>query len=294
MRSHKIIGAGVICLITIGLFVMPGLGSSLRHHILDIVVPIRDSAWGAARTIHPSQNRSDDQPQSRIERSVDRFRSRSRRSELRSKLLQLQRKNTKLKRRLKHVQIVDKLSKPPIPLVIPARVLPLSETSPWRYSVIIDRGITHGVVEGNPIVFGEKLLGQIAEVGERSARVKFITDPDFRLTVKLVPPVKSSNESRSKEEKRSEIKEQSIGVLQGKGADQLVIEDVLSDADVQSGWKVLTTKKASPEIPSGLIIGKVYQVSDNYGKYLQINVRPAIRTSQVRDLPEVFILQMIK
>lgn len=66
-----------------------------------------------------------------------------------------------------------------------ARVIQEPATS-FSHVVVIDKGSSAGIKVGMPVVTGAGLVGQVVEVSSGRSSVQLITDPDFRVGVRLV------------------------------------------------------------------------------------------------------------
>ena len=71
----------------------------------------------------------------------------------------------------------DALGLDRLPLSRIARVLRAHDPSPFRRSILIDRGTEDGLAEGLPIVAGGVLVGRVQVARGRSALVRLVTDP---------------------------------------------------------------------------------------------------------------------
>ncbi len=56
---------------------------------------------------------------------------------------------------------------------------------PMMHQLIVNRGLAHGVYKGQAIVDAKGLMGQVVEVGQRSAKVLLITDSTHALPVQI-------------------------------------------------------------------------------------------------------------
>ncbi|RMD49297.1 MAG: rod shape-determining protein MreC [Alphaproteobacteria bacterium] len=122
--------------------------------------------------------------------------------------------------------------------------------SPFRQSVLINVGREDGIRNGWAVVDGLGLVGRIAGVGRRTARVLLITDPASRVPVTIAPSG-----------------QRALAVGDNGPAPML---ELIERADVISaGDRVATTGDASV-FPPGVLVGHV--VRDSTGT---LRVRPA-------------------
>lgn len=63
-----------------------------------------------------------------------------------------------------------------------ARPLTAGDPSPWRSTVQLDRGRSHGVRPGAAVVDGARLVGRVTTVGELGCEVALLDDPGLALT----------------------------------------------------------------------------------------------------------------
>jgi rod shape-determining protein MreC len=59
--------------------------------------------------------------------------------------------------------------------LIAAQITSLSP-DPARHIVMLDKGVNDGVVDGQPVLGAEGLIGQVTSSGNRNSRVVLITD----------------------------------------------------------------------------------------------------------------------
>lgn len=58
--------------------------------------------------------------------------------------------------------------------------------SAFSHIVVIDKGSSVGIREGMPVVTGAGLVGQVVDVSSDRSSVQLVTDPEFRVGVRLV------------------------------------------------------------------------------------------------------------
>jgi rod shape-determining protein MreC len=59
--------------------------------------------------------------------------------------------------------------------------------SNFDYTIEIDKGSSDGIVEGMPVVTGAGLVGRVVQAAPGTSTVQLLTDPDFRVGVRMVP-----------------------------------------------------------------------------------------------------------
>ncbi len=152
--------------------------------------------------------------------------------------------------------------------VVGARVIGRPTTA-WESVITIDRGGADGVETGMPVLAARGVIGQVVETGERSSRVRLITDQRSGVAAMLQPT-------------RAE------GVVYGSVDGDLTMDFVSRDTTVNVGDVVLTSGMGGV-YPKGLLIGEVADVQVNEADlYPRIRVRPS---AVLAGLEEVVVLR---
>src|SRR4029079_4055469 len=110
---------------------------------------------------------------------------------------------------------------------------------PYSRKVIIDRGVTHNVVPGSPVINEAGVLGQVTRVYLSSSEVTLLVDKDA-----AIPVLNSRTQARSAA---------FGGTAQGTG---MWLRFMAGNADVQVG-DTLTTSGVDGVYPPGLPVAKV-------------------------------------
>lgn len=141
--------------------------------------------------------------------------------------------------------------------------------SGWFETAIVDRGRRSGVVKGAAVVSFRGLVGQVEQA-----------DPYTSLVVGLA----DENSAVGGMVQRSRVS----GIVQGQGADYLLLNYLPKDADVKKGDIVISSGMGRV-IPKGFPIGRVVRVVRNsIGGTTSALVRPSARLDQVE---QVFIVR---
>ena len=112
------------------------------------------------------------------------------------------------------------------------------DLDPFYQHVIIDKGETFGVYEGQPVLDSLGVMGQVAEVSQFSSRVVLLTDPSHSIPVQIV---------------RNGLR----AVVTGRGlGENLQMEFLPHNADVRVG-DLLVTSGLGGRFPVGYPVGKV-------------------------------------
>ena len=114
--------------------------------------------------------------------------------------------------------------------------------SAYVRGALLNVGRRAGVAHGQAVVTGEGLAGRIAEVGENSARVLFVTDVNSRLPVVV---------ERTRER----------AILAGDNSAQLRLTLLQSVAGVQRGDRIITSGHGG-SFPVGIPIGEVVETGE--------------------------------
>jgi rod shape-determining protein MreC len=119
----------------------------------------------------------------------------------------------------------------------------------YMRGALLNVGRRVGVATGQAVVTGEGLAGRIAEVGENSSRVLFVTDVNSRLPVLV---------ERTRER----------AILAGDNSPRLRLTLLPSIAGVQTGDRIITSGHGG-SFPVGIPVGEVVETSDG-----SVRVRP--------------------
>jgi rod shape-determining protein MreC len=129
--------------------------------------------------------------------------------------------------------------------------------NPFTRKVVIDKGLTHGIQAGMPVVDGDGIVGQVTNVGTFTSEVTLVTEKD-----QSVPVMITRNGLRA------------IAVGSGKDG-SIDVPFVPVAADVQNG-DLFVTSGIDGTYPAGLVVATVTRV-DRSGAYAfaKITARPA-------------------
>jgi rod shape-determining protein MreC len=121
--------------------------------------------------------------------------------------------------------------------------------SAYVRGALLNVGRRVGVASGQAVLTGEGLAGRVAEVGDNSARVLFVTDVNSRLPVLI---------ERTRER----------AILAGDNSPQLRLTLLQSVGGVQRGDRVITSGHGG-SFPVGIPVGEVVETSEGH-----VRVRP--------------------
>ncbi|MBW2229266.1 MAG: rod shape-determining protein MreC [Deltaproteobacteria bacterium] len=151
--------------------------------------------------------------------------------------------------------------------MLPSEVVGL-DVSPLFRSVLVDRGVEHGVHAGNPVITDEGVVGLVTRTSPHAAKTMLVLDRQS--TVDAVV-----QRSRAR------------GMVRGRGSDELEFESVARDSDVIIGDVVITSGLGGV-YPKGLRLGEIIELRDPGGSLMQIAlVKPAVDFGR---LEQVFVM----
>ncbi len=136
---------------------------------------------------------------------------------------------------------------------LPAQVIG-RDPSNWSNTLIIDKGLSQGIARDKAVISTKGLVGRIVELGNRSAKVLLITDPNSKVGVII---------QRNRQG----------GMLIGRPDGKCRMIYIALDSDVAAGDRVLTAGLGSI-FPKDILVGEVSAVEKEPGrlyKYAVIN-----------------------
>ena len=147
---------------------------------------------------------------------------------------------------------------------IPAQVIG-RDSSNWSGSIIIDKGLNHGIRQNKAVLSVKGLVGRVIEVGRFSSKVLLITDPNSKVGVII---------GRNRQG----------GILVGRPDGKCKMVYIALDSDARPGDKVVTAGFGSI-FPKDIIIGEVMKVEKEPGRlYKYAIVKPIQDLSKVEEV----------
>ena len=132
--------------------------------------------------------------------------------------------------------------------------------SNFSHAIEIDKGSDDGLAVGMPVTTGGGLVGRISQVTSGTARVELLTDPEFRVGVRLADSG-------------------ALGTAQGQGRD----EPLKVDSSIEPGTEVaadtglVTSGVDRSAFPPGIPVGTVQSVREGSGSLaLELVVDPLV------------------
>ena len=129
--------------------------------------------------------------------------------------------------------------------------------NPFMRKIVVDKGLTHSIAPGMPVIDGSGVVGQVTNVGTFSSEVTLVTEKDQSVPVLLV---------------RNGLR----AVAVGSGKDGSIdIPFMPVSADVQNG-DMFVTSGIDGTYPPGLVVAEVTSVQKNAAYvFAKISAKPA-------------------
>lgn len=148
--------------------------------------------------------------------------------------------------------------------VVAARVIAFGPESSFERTVTLDIGSTSGIQRDMAVISGAGVVGVVKTVTARSAIVQLVSDPAFRMGVRIAG-------------------RQTMGILSGKGSNYFDVE-LLDARDTIKQGDVLLSRGSSGNRPfaPGIPVGTVVSVDDSIGALTKrAEVRPFAELSSL-------------
>jgi rod shape-determining protein MreC len=142
---------------------------------------------------------------------------------------------------------------------------------PHESRITLNVGSNKGIKRGMPVVTYEGLVGRIETVDATVSQALLITAPSTEGRISALVERQAPNPSPA-------------GLIRGEGPNAITLELADPTATVESGDTVITAG-FSPEIPRGIVIGRVVSVQDDpaFGKRTA-TVFPRVSLGQIREV----------
>ena len=136
---------------------------------------------------------------------------------------------------------------------------------PYSRKVFIDRGTTHGVLPGSPVVNESGVVGQVTRAYPMTSVVTLLSDRDA-----AIPVLNARSQQRS--------------AAYGGVESGLELRFIPGNADVQVG-DLLTTSGVDGVYPPGLAVGRISRVDHRADSgFARVTVTPSVKLDAVRHL----------
>jgi rod shape-determining protein MreC len=125
----------------------------------------------------------------------------------------------------------------------------------WQSEVIINAGTSGGVQEGMGVVGSSGLAGLVVSAGNRSARVRLISDPQNSLGVRVLSSRK-------------------LGLIEGSQEGDVYLRYISRDEGIYRG-DIIVTSEFGQYLPADILVGRVKSIEDAPGDpYREIRIEP--------------------
>ncbi|HTL47436.1 MAG TPA: rod shape-determining protein MreC [Verrucomicrobiae bacterium] len=139
------------------------------------------------------------------------------------------------------------------------------DLSPWKKTIILDKGSKQGLRKDMPVIVSEGLVGRILEAGRSTAQVILLVDPEARVSALAA-------DSRSQ------------GLASGNGSQTLTLDYLSLDSQAAVEETVLTSG-ATGLFPKGLRIGKITAIEKSKdGLHLSATVQPFAAFTKIEEV----------
>ncbi|TPH17793.1 rod shape-determining protein MreC [Litorilituus lipolyticus] len=138
------------------------------------------------------------------------------------------------------------------------------DSDPYTHQVVINRGASDGVYEGQPVLDEKGIVGQILHVGARSSRVILITDVTHAVPVRI---------------QRNGLRLTATGTGR---IDLLIHNFVAHSADIKEG-DLIVTSGLGGKYPEGYPVARVSRVSnDETREFMRVFSKPVAQIDRLR------------
>jgi rod shape-determining protein MreC len=134
----------------------------------------------------------------------------------------------------------------------------------WNSSIMINKGRNEGLRPGMAVINADGVVGKVAEVAPKAAKVILISDPGFSVAAV---------------NRRSRQSALVSGSLSGKCRMYYLPEK----ADIQEGDEIITSE-LSTDFPSGLMIGEVTRAFPDSGSGYRAEITPSADVSRIEEV----------
>lgn len=139
------------------------------------------------------------------------------------------------------------------------------DPSSWFQSIVINKGFSHGIKKGFPVVVPDGVIGQIIEVTDRYAKVLLLTDRNSAIDA-LVQKTRAR------------------GIIRGSSKEQFSFQYVLGKYDINEGDTVISSG-LDGVFPKGLRVGRVHSiVKKNSSIFQEIAVIPFVDFEKLEEV----------
>jgi rod shape-determining protein MreC len=151
--------------------------------------------------------------------------------------------------------------------MITADVVFPTDSSPWRKSLTLRMGASHGVEKGMLVVYNSQVVGRVSETGPKTSRVQTVTDPGFRVAAVAAPRTYVAGVALS---------ERHPGVYTGTSGENGELKWFGGETPSEPGAFVVTTDDPENGVPRGLIVGRITGTTSAANRLPRVGVEPVL------------------
>ncbi|MFP4055544.1 MAG: rod shape-determining protein MreC [Candidatus Brocadiia bacterium] len=149
--------------------------------------------------------------------------------------------------------------------ILPANVL-AADASPWRHTLVIDRGSRDGVRVGDPALWGHSIVGTVVARRPAAATVRLITDSRAGLKVRVA-------------------RTGDVGLLRGVSEPHGLLRLKWVSLHPVEKDDLIVSSGQNPAIPPGLLAGQVASASPTRTPHFyEVRVRPLLDFARLTEL----------
>jgi rod shape-determining protein MreC len=152
-----------------------------------------------------------------------------------------------------------------LPTKAVAAAIVARDATVWFQSLTLDKGGSHGIEPGMPVLAPEGVVGVIAATSSHAARVLLLTDPNSGIDVLV---------------QRTRVR----GIVSGRIERTAVLKYVGRAEDLQVGDRIVTSG-LDGVFPKGMPVGEIVRVSrDDPGLFLHADIQPAADAGRLEEV----------
>ena len=139
------------------------------------------------------------------------------------------------------------------------------DPSPWFKTIMIDKGESHGLAKGNPVLVSEGIVGKIINVSTSASRVLLITDRNSAVDALI---------------QNSRVR----GIVKGDNADNCLFVYALRKDEVKQGEMIISSG-LDQVFPKGLKIGRILNVKKEHSQLFQdITIETSVDFDKIEEV----------
>ncbi len=141
---------------------------------------------------------------------------------------------------------------------------------PEGYNVLLNKGSEDGLAKGDVVITEDKaLVGIIEEVSSNSSRVLFVSDPQFKITAKVLGGA-------------------TAGIARGAFREGMYLDLIAKEDEIKEGDLLIST--GDDTFPAALVVGRVSHVEVNESQmFKKVRLSPEV---EERYLGKVVVLRL--